>query len=141
MKLVSLNAGAAVGQLSVLMLVLVILAGCGPTPPIEGQRDPYDPAQVHFTSRELRRDTAVGTPVATRDEHGLLHVTVPIRSTRARQLHVDYRVTFFDRNRQAIGQPTGWMGKVLEPRVFDQIQVNSTSPLAEDFRVDLRHSQ
>jgi uncharacterized protein YcfL len=123
-----------------LLLPVLMIAGCGVRPPIEPRQDPYAPGQVHVTSSELRRHTAVGAPVPARDESGLLYVTVPIRSARNQQLHVDYRATFFDRNGQEI-QRTGWMTKVLAPNVPDQIQVNSTSPRAANFQVDLRYAQ
>jgi hypothetical protein len=53
---------------------------------------------------------------------------------------VDYRVTFFDDNRQVINQTT-WFTKTLEARTPDQISVNSTSPKATDFQVDFRYAR
>ena len=108
--------------------------------PIEGRNDPYQSQQVHFASDELRRDTAVSPPVATRDEAGILHVMVPVRSAIDKTLYVDYRVTFFDRNRQIVGN-TGWMTKTLESNTPDRLEVNSTSNRAEDFQVDFRYAR
>jgi len=125
-----------------LISVALALLGCDNIvlPPVQGRNDPYDAKQIHFASEELRRDTAVGTPTVTRDKAGLLFVTVPIRSATDLRLYVDYRVTFFDENRQEISK-TAWFSKTLEARTPDQITVNSTSPAAVDFQVDFRYSK
>src|SRR4051812_22712129 len=120
-----------------LISIALALVGCDNIvlPPVEGRNDPYDAKQVHFASEELRRDTAVGRPEFSRDKAGLLFVTVPIRNATDVRLYVDYRVTFFDDNRQELSK-TGWFTKTLESRTPDQITVNSTSPMAADFQVD-----
>jgi len=123
--------------LTVTMCSALLLAGCGVRPPIEGRMDPYPPKQVHLDSNSLKHETAVGEPAVARDESGNLYVTVPIRSETDKELYVDYRVTFFDRNRQVLNQ-TGWYTKVLSPKVPDQIMVNSMSPRADDFQIDFR---
>jgi uncharacterized protein YcfL len=125
-----------------MLILLVLIAGCGGVrAPIEPRQDPYAPGQIHMTGSDLRRYTAVGTPVLARDEAtNLLYVDVPIRNTRNMQVHVDYRVTFFDRNRQTIWQ-SGWMSKVLPPHVPERIRVNSPSQQAADFQMDLRYAQ
>lgn len=119
------------------LLSLIAVTGCGVRPPIEGRLDPYSPKQVHFDSISLKDETAVGEPAVSRDENGYVYVTVPIRSETNKELHIDYRVTFFDRNRQQLSQ-TGWFTKDLSPKVPDQIMVNSMSPRAEDFQIDFR---
>jgi hypothetical protein len=109
--------------------------------PIEGRADPYPAAQVHFASEDLRKHTAVGTPMPVRDEEGrLLYVTVPIRSASNMILYVDYRVTFFDKEGQPINQTT-WFTKTLEANTPDQITVNSMSPRAADFQIDFRYAR
>ena len=125
-----------------LVLIPLFLIGCDNIvlPPVEGRADPYDAKQVHFQSEELRRDTAIGTPTATRDQAGLLFVTVPIRDATDVRLYLDYRVTWYDENRQVINQ-TSWFTKTLEARTPDQISVNSTSPKATDFQVDFRYAK
>ncbi len=120
--------------------ILMSLAGCGVRPPIQGRADPYQPAQVHFDSEQLRKDTAIGTPLLARDESGLLVVTVPIRSAINKTLYVDYRVTFFDSTGQPI-QRYGPFTKTLDPNTPDQIKVNSTTPRATDFQVDFRYAR
>lgn len=122
-----------------LTAVLILLAGCGVKPPIEGRNDPYPPGQIHFSNQILHDETAVGTPVASRDDTGnILYVTIPIRSTTNEQLYIDYRVTFFDRNGQALGPASGWFTRTLTPNVPDHITVNSMSGRAADFQVDFR---
>ena len=125
-----------------LVLISLFVMGCDNIvlPPVEGRHDPYEAKQVHFQNDELRRDTAIGPPTATRDQAGLLYVTVPIRNATDIRLYVDYRVTFFDDNRQVINT-TAWFSKTLEARTPDQISVNSTTPKAADFQVDFRYSR
>lgn len=123
-------------------MCLTALAGCsGVRAPIQGRADPFDAQQIHFATDELRRDTAVGTPLPVRDEAGnILEVTVPIRSAINKTIYVDYRVTFFDSTGQLLNQ-TGWMGKTLEANTPDRIRVNSLGPRAADFQVDFRYSR
>jgi hypothetical protein len=126
--------------LSLALVSLFVVAGCGVTPPIQGRQDPYAPPQVTFTDPDLSRLTAVGTPVLTRDAGGILHVQVPIRSTGDRQMIIDWRATFFDRN-GAVLWKTDWTDKTLSPHVPDQIQFNSTTSQAADFQLDLRYAK
>jgi len=123
-----------------LVSVTILIVGCV-KPPIEGRLDPYTPAQLHFASKELKNDTAVGTPTASRDAAGqILYVTVPVRSATNKDLHVDYRVTFFDRTGTPINS-TSWFTRTLVSNVPDYITVKSTTPLAADFQVDFRYAQ
>jgi hypothetical protein len=119
------------------LVCLMFVAGCGVHPPIQGREDPYAPGQMHFASEDLRTSTAVTKGDAIRDDAGILHVTVPIRSAIDKRLYVDYRVSFFDRNGQLLNQ-TGWMTKTLEANTPDQITVSSMSPRAADFQIDFR---
>jgi hypothetical protein len=128
-------------MLRAMTVVGLLLVGMGCVrEPVQGRLDPYAPDQISFSSPDLRNRTAVGTPVVTRDDYGLLYVNVPIRATDKKQLHVDYRATFFDANRQVISE-TSWATKVLAPNVFDSVSVNSTSPRAADFQVDFRYAR
>jgi hypothetical protein len=123
----------------VLLAGFMSLAGCVKAP-IEGRQDPYQPNQVNFAQEDLRRDTAIEPLRLSRDAAGLLFVTLPIRAATNKQLYVDYRVTFLDRNGQLAWQ-SGWLNKTLAPNVFDQIQANSLSSRAADVRIDLRWAQ
>ena len=124
-----------------LLLPAILLLGCTVKPPIQGCADPFVPAQVHFDSDELRRDTAVGTPLVTRNEAGMLMVTLPIRSAIDQYLHVDYFVTFFDSNGVPIGPRMGPFTKTLDANTPGTITVNSTSTRAADFQIDFRYAR
>jgi Protein of unknown function (DUF1425) len=118
--------------------------GCASTPtedPIEGRQDTVragDPRQIFFDSTGLRDDTALDAPVVTRDANGLLHVTVPIRSVIDKQLYIEYRVVFFDHNRQEIDR-SPWRDKTLAAHLPDRVSINSTSPRAESFQLHFRY--
>ena len=58
------------------------------------QQDPPPIEEDFRTPEELalwRSDVAADTPQVFRDQFGLLHVTVPIRSVINKQLYVEYR--------------------------------------------------
>jgi len=129
-------------NLSTLIVVAALLAGCSNSvrPPKEGRDDPYASQQIHFASEELRRDTAVGTPVVSRDAAGLLFVAIPVRSAIDKTVYVDYRVTFFDQSGQEVHK-TSWARATLEANVPQRISLNSTTTRATDFQVDFRYSR
>ena len=124
------------------MFALLTAVGCQRVnAPIEGRQDPYGSPQVTFADRTLRGQTAVGQPRLQRDDAGnLLHIVLPIRSATTRTITVDYKVSFYDRAGAVLSE-TGWMSKTLEANTPDQIQVNSTSDRAEDFRIALRRAK
>lgn len=126
----------------ILLATAMISAGCETVNrPIEGRADPYPAAQVNFASKDLRRDTAVGTPIVQRDEiSNQLVVTVPIRSAINKTLYIDYRTTFLDANGVPISQ-TGWLTKTLEANTPDAITATSYSARAADFQMDLRYAR
>ena len=125
---------------SIPIMLAIFVVGCV-KPPIEGRLDPYTPSQIHFASKELRNDTAVGTPNLTRDTEGnILYVTVPVRAATNKELHVDYRLTFFDKNGQVLSK-TGWFTRTLAPNIPDNIEANSSSGRAADFQIDFRYAQ
>ena len=137
-----LTLGRLAAAVTLAVGVLFSALGCYDTvnPPIEGRAEVYTPAQVHLTSMELRRHTTVDKPRLSRDDAGLLYVTVPVRSTANMKLYVDYRYTFFDNTGQPINQ-SGWIHKTLPANTPDTITFNSTSPRAVDFQMDLRDSE
>jgi type IV secretory pathway VirD2 relaxase len=105
--------------------------------PVEPREDTSGSPQINLTDRELQDRLAVRAPIVSQDEAGLLHVTVPVRNTTSRQMTVQYRVTFFDRNRSPI-QETTWFDRTMSPHTQQTITFNSTSPRADDFQVDVR---
>ena len=124
-----------------MMLFGGLLAGAGCNqmrPPIEPHADPYGGKQIYVDSHALQQDTAVGTPIRSRDPAGLLHVVVPVRSVIDKQLHVQYRARFFDRDRHLVSE-IGWTDKTLTANTPDTIEANSASPGAEDFELHLRY--
>ena len=130
---------------SILVTVTISLAGltgCADTvkPPIAARQDPYQREQIHIAQIDLRRHTAVEAPILTRDDAGLLFVTIPIRAATDLKLYIDYRATFFDRSGQPLNQ-TAWFHKTLTPNTPDQITFNSTSSRAVDFQMDLRYAE
>src|SRR5690349_13771541 len=92
--------------LALLLPAALALAGCNQVrEPIQPQQDVYragSPEQVFLDSEDLRSDVAADTPQVFRDQAGLLHVTVPIRSIVDRQLYLEYRAIFFDSAHQEI---------------------------------------
>jgi len=124
--------------------LLFVLAGCGVKAPVQPRQDPFLPSQIHMAgpkAEELRKLTAVDAPRLARDEEGrLLYVLVPVRSASNYDLYVDYRVSFLDANGMLLSQ-TGWLPKTLRANAYEEIQVNSMSPRAADFRMDIRFSQ
>lgn len=134
-------------RLALMLLAPVALAvGCTPAsdvpPPIQPRQDVYRPddrAQIFFDSTDLRNDTAADTPSVYRDAAGLLHVSVHLRSVVNRQLYVEYRVIFFDRDHREIDR-SPWQDKVLPANLPDSVTVTSTTPRAEAFQVQFRYS-
>jgi hypothetical protein len=117
------------------------LAGCGVNPPIQPRMDPYSPSQIHIDSEELREDTAVGAPNTSRDDSGILYVTIPIRSAIDKTLYVDCYVTWIDKNGQPIGDRMGPKTITLDPNTPSSVTFNSTTPRAADFQVDFRYAR
>jgi hypothetical protein len=134
-------------QISLALLCPAALAifGCSENSvpePIQPRQDVYRPddrAQIYYDSAELHSETAAGTPTVVRDSNGLLHVTVPIRSVVSKQLYVDYRVIFFDRDHREIDR-SPWHDKFLTPNLPDSVTITSTSARAESFQMQFRYS-
>ena len=125
---------------AILSLMLLSL-GCAVREPIAGRADPYRAHQVNFADPDLANRTAVAPPIVER-RNGLLYVTVPVRSSVNRDLHVDYRVTFFNENGVPIEGPGNWTsGPTLIANTPSYIQFNSISGNAADFQLDLRYAQ
>src|SRR4051812_9108999 len=109
-------------------------------PPVEGREDPYGRRQIMFDSTELKNHTTVGAPQPSRDENGILFVTVPLTATTTHTLDVEYRGTFYDGAGRVVNQTT-WFRKHLTPRTTDSVALNATSPRAADFQIDFREAR
>jgi hypothetical protein len=122
--------------------LLAALYGCNTQPPIDARQELWTPKQIQIADEDLRLQTRFETPRVTYDQSGLMYITVPLRATINETLHVQYRATFLDANGQPLpGSPTTWFDKTLNPRVFDSVTVNSTSPKAESFTLDFRYAR
>lgn len=125
------------------VLVAVVLSawalGCTPRVrgPVEPREDVARWPQIQIADRQLARRIAVRQPVVSTDEAGLLYVTVPVRSTTQRQITIEYKVAFFDRQRNPI-QETTWFPKTMTPLSQETIRFNSTSNRADDFQLTIR---
>lgn len=129
--------------LALLIPASLALVGCNNAvrDPIQPRQDTYrtgNPAQVFFDSTNLRNDTAADTPQVYRDQNGLLHVTVPVRSVINKQLYVEYRVIFFDRDHQEVDR-SPWKDKTLPANLPESVSATSTTPKAETFQVHMRY--
>jgi hypothetical protein len=121
-------------------LLLSVLAGCGVKEPNYGRGDPYPAGRISFAQTNLQKNTAVGEVVATRSvETNLLTVTVPIRAATKKRLYIQYQGVFFNEAGKEVDR-TAWMTKVLDPNLFDEVQVSSKTPSAADYRVDFRYA-
>jgi len=119
------------------LMMAAVTTGCGVRPPLPGRQDPHARGQIHFVDPDLQDRTAARQVNLSRDEGDLLHVMVPIRNTTNEYQYIEYRVTFFDRNKQVLTQ-SAWLRKDLAPNTPDQVTANSTSPRADDVQVDFR---
>jgi len=125
-----------------LSIPAALAAGCNQVrDPIQPRQDLYrtgNPEQVFLDSTNLRNDVAADTPQVFRDQFGLLHVTVPIRSVINRQLYVEYRVIFFDSAHQVIDR-SPWQDKTLAANLPDSVTIVSSTAGAADFQVHFRY--
>jgi hypothetical protein len=133
-------------KLTLIFVLILVGAGCSSVPPYtEGKAERYPPPQVQLTGpdkEDLQDETAFDRPIQKRDESDLLHVTIPIRGTHDKVLHVQYRVTFLDSSGAALpGYPTGWFRKTLEPGGWTPVKFNSTSPRAVEWQMELRYAR
>jgi Protein of unknown function (DUF1425) len=127
---------------SLISSFVLVQVGCEQVrAPIEARADPYVASQVMLTDNSLRKETAVGQPVVSRDDAGnLLLVQVPIRSAVNRRLYIQYTVKFFDKTGREISS-SGPFTKTLDPNVPETIQANSLSGNAADFQFNIRYAR
>ena len=121
-----------------MMLALAAVVGCNqPRPPYEPHAVQYASKQIHVDGSRLQADTNIDQPpVVTRDQFGILHVMVPIRSVIDRNFTLQYQARFFNRDHGIVNE-ISWTDKPMTPNTPDQIEVNSTGP-AEDWELNLR---
>ena len=120
-----------------LALALAVPACTHVRAPVEPREDPHTWPQINVADRELQGRIAVRKPMVSQDEAGLMYVTLPVRNTTSKQFPIDYRATFFDRNRVPI-QETTWFTATMTPHTQQTITVNSMSNRVDDFQIDIR---
>jgi len=124
-------------------LAFTLLAGCESKvfPPSRGRADVTDHRRVFFSQMDkqyLRESTAILEENISRDQAGLLSVTIPIRSAAPRSLYLEYNYEFYDQTGRAIESPKSWQPVVLEAGSPNTIQFTSVTPQAADYRLNIR---
>jgi uncharacterized protein YcfL len=123
-------------------LAMVVFSGCARVePPSRGRADVTDHRRIFFSQADkeyLRESTAILEENLSRDQAGLLNVTIPIRSAVPRSLYLEYNYEFYDHTGRAIESPKSWQPVVLEAGSPNTIQFTSVSPQAADYRVNIR---
>jgi hypothetical protein len=126
-------------SLLTLVLGLSLLAACTQdNTPNYGRSENYPRTHLQFGSAILEGNTRVNPVQATRDQFGLLHVTLSIRSTTDLQQYVDGYITFL-RGGQFV-EKLGPKSVALLPNAFDTILFDSTQP-ADDYFINLDYSK
>jgi uncharacterized protein YcfL len=122
-------------------LGLASLVGCQHSDaPIQPRGEQYETEWLMMGSEDLRRSTLVQSPRQFYDQNNLLHVTVPVRNTTDKQLYVEYRYYFYDRNGRQLSMLPGRV--TIPARSMVEVTGNATSPEAEGpmpFRLELRY--
>lgn len=118
--------------------IAAMLAGCQNEAPLSAREEQYDYPWLMVGSKDLRASTMVSDARRSRDEAGLLHVTVPIRNVTDKQLYVDYRVTFYDKNQMPLPQEFR-KTLTIPARTARDATFNSTSPKAETFQMEITY--
>jgi len=129
---------SAIGLL-VMALGTAILGGCyQDNAPAYGRGEKDQRTHLQFGDATLESNTRVEPVVAQRDQFGLLHVQINIRSTTNTQQYVDGFITFL-RDGQVV-EKLGPKTVTLKSNAFDTIEFNSTQP-ADDYFVDLDYAK
>lgn len=133
----SIILGFAVSSLAAIGLA-GSLAGCQRVKrPYDATGDPYARNQIQLADKELEGRLAFEPPRISRDDAGLMYVTVPARAATNRPQIVNYRFTFFDESGRPL--PGGEYQRAdLESNTTSFLQGNSTSPRAKDFQIEIR---
>lgn len=123
-------------------LLVLALVGCNQiNPPIAARDDPFAANKINLESQTLRDNIAVSPAIVER-RNGILYVTIPIRSTSNFDLHLDYKVTFFNANGAIVYQSQWEAMPTIVRNIPSQIPtLNSTDSTAADWQIDLRESR
>jgi uncharacterized protein YcfL len=125
-----------------LMLGLLAMGLSGCTDPIQANQDQIvQPLQVTFTDYWLRNDMAVTVLQPMRAGAGQAKVVIQLRNKTDFAKTVDYKYYFVDERGVQVDNPSGWQLVRVPPRGTEQFEFLSMSPMARDFRVQLRPAQ
>jgi hypothetical protein len=124
--------------LGLFALSLFLVVGCNDHPPMYGRAEDYPREHLQFGNPLLQESTRVDPVLSTRDQAGLLHITINIRSTTDRQQYVDAYVTFL-RGGQVL-EKLGPQTVTLKGDLPDTITFNSTG-VADDYFVTLSYAK
>lgn len=128
---------------------LLALTGCAtptqePRPPSQAIADPIGNNEYPNVVIDPSLEGSILQAAATvsRDERvGLLTVRVPIRSTRAGELLLQYRVLFLDAKGSEQNADTPWRHVRMDSRARRVIEATSLRDDAADWRMEIRPSR
>jgi uncharacterized protein YcfL len=130
------------------LLMMTLMAGAmgmglgGCTEPIAAHQDEIvQPLQISFTEYWLRNEMAVTVLQPMRVGAGQARVVIQLRNKTDFPKAVDYKYYFVDERGVQVDNPSGWQLVKVPPRGTEQFEFVSMSPMARDFRVQLRPAQ
>jgi uncharacterized protein YcfL len=123
-----------------LIATCLLSVGCNTDTSVIGGE--YDTARSYpnITLSQPTLADALGfqEPSVTRTPNNLMHVTLPVRALSNQELHVEYKVNWFDAAGQPILPETSWVSLRLEPRQPTYVAVTSSSPDATNYNLQFR---
>ena len=126
-------------SLAAVAVVAVFGAACASTDVVPGQ---YDTAIVYpnitLQSPELQRSLGFQEPVVSETESGLMRVTVPVRSRRNQEIHLQYKVIWLDADGNPIRPEMNWRYRRMEPLQPAYLSASATSETAENYNMQIR---
>ena len=118
----------------------IFAVGCNTDTSVIGGK--YDSARSYpnITLSQPALADALGfqEPSVTRTANNLMRVTLPVRALSNEDLHVEYKVNWFDGAGQPILPDTSWATLRLEPRQPAYVAVTSSSPDAINYNIQFR---
>jgi len=112
------------------------------TAPIGGARDYVEQYPgVSLSDPSLIDALKFQDPIITRNANDLIEVAQPIRADTDEELHIEYKVVWFDDAGVPIEPQTSWTPKRLEPRQLDYIKVAAMSEEATGHNIQIRWSR
>ena len=126
--------------LLILAASALLAAGCTDNPPMYGRADTFARTHLQFGDGLLQDSTRVDPVSASRDQFGLLHVTLDIRSTTDKQQYVDCFIQFY-RNGVPVGDKIGPKTVTLMANLPATIAFDASPQPADDYVVSLSYAR